>query len=49
MGYGPEHKNRFGYCWKTEHGSGVRMTPYFSTEKDVNDFHTYFEKNYKKY
>jgi hypothetical protein len=49
MGYGPSAHNRLGHCWKNEHGSGTRMTPYFKSEKDADDFHNYFEKNYKNY
>lgn len=49
MGYGPCAKNRFGYCWRNDHGQGIRMTPYFKNEDDVNKFHEYFEKNYMKY
>lgn len=41
MGYGPPDRNRFGWCWRNEHGSGTRMTPYFRSEVHVDGFHTY--------
>lgn len=48
MGYGPADKNRFGWCYRNEHGSGVRMTPYFETEEIVEDFHNYCDKHTKE-
>lgn len=41
MGYGPVDQNRFGWCWRNDHGSGKRMTPYFSTEELADAFHDY--------
>ena len=49
MGYGPADCNRFGWCWRNDHGGGIRMTPYFKTEKLVDDFHDYFTNNFDKY
>lgn len=43
MGYGPAVENKFGWCWRTEHGSGKRMTPYFPTEDSANKFHDYMD------
>ena len=48
MGYGPVDNNRFGWCWRDEHGSGRRMTPYFKTEELANTFHEYFVDNSEK-
>lgn len=45
MGYGPADENRFGWCYRNEHGSGRRMTPYFETEEIVEDFHTFLEEH----
>jgi hypothetical protein len=42
MGYGPCDENRFGWCWRNEHGSGTRMTPYFKSEEDCCAFHDFF-------
>lgn len=44
MGYGPSDCNRFGWCWRNDHGGGIRMTPYFKTEELVNKFHDYLQK-----
>ena len=41
MGYGPCDENRFGWCWRNEHGNGRRMTPYFKTEEIAIKFHDY--------
>jgi hypothetical protein len=49
MGYGPSAENRFGWCFRNEHGFGKRMTPYFATEADANHFHDFFTKNGRKY
>jgi hypothetical protein len=48
MGYGPCDKNRLGYCWRNEHGSGTRLTPYFLTEKDCEDFHDFMTETWLK-
>jgi hypothetical protein len=45
MGYGPSSQNRFGWCWRNEHGGGRRMTPYFETEELVDKFHDYIMDN----
>lgn len=45
MGYGPADENRFGWCWRDEHGSGRRMTPYFESEEIAENFHEYFTDN----
>lgn len=49
MGYGPADCNRFGWCWRNDHGGGIRMTPYFKTEELVDKFHDYFTENVNKY
>ena len=49
MGYGPAVKNRFGWCYRNEHGNGIRMTPYFKTEEMLEKFHDYFTENIQKY
>ena len=49
MGYGPSDCNRFGWCWRNDHGGGIRMTPYFKTEELVDKFHDYFTENVSKY
>jgi hypothetical protein len=49
MGYGPSTQNRFGWCWRNEHGEGIRMTPYFETEEIAELFHDYFVKNSNSY
>lgn len=49
MGYGPSDCNRFGWCWRNEHGGGKRMTPYFKTEELVDKFHDYFTENINRY
>ena len=49
MGYGPSDHNRHGWCWRNDHGNGIRMSPYFATEADCNEFHDFFHKNYQNY
>jgi hypothetical protein len=48
MGYGPCDENRLGFCWRNEHGSGTRLTPYFLTEKDCEEFHKYMAEIWLK-
>jgi hypothetical protein len=43
MEYRPIDHNRFGWCWRNEHGSGKRMTPYFETEELAEKFHEYVD------
>ena len=50
MGYGPsDYTKGYGWCWRNEHGCEQRMSPYFKTEQDCQDFHEYFERHYQEY
>ena len=42
MGYGPPVEDEgYGYCYRSQHGCGTRLTPYFKTEDVANEFHDF--------
>ena len=50
MGYGPSNYTKgAGWCWRNEHGLEQRMSPYFQTEEDCDEFHEYFTEHYREY